>query len=131
MSSDQMDENERRNHERHPITETTSLTVVTEAGSFPCVVEDLSFGGIRLRFDGDIPAVEELRLEHPTAGTFVGRCAWSGNRVVGVQFDEQEREIERALQCVALMVTSDDSLQRRAQAEGGLARAGYIKGQVA
>jgi len=131
MSTAQKDQGERRAHERHPIAETTSLTVVTDVGTYPCVVEDLSFGGIRLRFDGAVPDVTELRLEHPTAGTFVGRCAWSGGTIMGVQFDRKKREIERALQCVALMVSPDASLEERDLVAAGAGRTGYIKGMVA
>ncbi len=131
MSTAQINQRNRRAHERHPVTAKTSVTVVTDAGTYPCVVEDLSFGGIRLRFYGAVPDVRELRLEHPTAGTFVGRCAWSGGAVMGVQFDQQEREIERALKCVALMVSPDASVEKRELAAAGADGAGYIKGKVA
>lgn len=131
MSNAENENRERRVYERHPITETTSLTVVTDGGTYPCVVEDLSFGGVRLRFEAAVPDVDELCLEHPMAGTFVGRCAWQGDKIIGVEFDQKEREIEQALQCVALMVTPDVSLDSQRAAPEPAPRSGYIKGGVA
>lgn len=130
MSNTDGKSEERRNYERHPIMETTSLTVVTDGGRFPCVVEDLSFGGVKLRFEAAVPDVDELRLEHPLAGTFVGRCVWQGDDIIGVEFDQKEREIEQALQCVALMVTPDAALSETVEAAPA-PRSGIIKGGVA
>lgn len=129
MSRVEIDHKERRNHERHPFDEITSLTVVTEGGAYPCVVENLSFGGIKLRFEGPVPEVDELNLEHPRAGTFVGRCVWQHGSLMGVQFDLPDRDIERALQCVALMVTPDRTLPGARNAAS--ARSGVITGKVA
>lgn len=128
MSSAKAEQSERRNHERHPFDEITSLTVVTEGGAYPCVVENLSFGGIKLCFEGPVPEVDELNLEHPRAGTFVGRCVWQRGSHMGVQFDLPDRDIERALQCVALMVTPDRTLPGKRPAA---ARSGLITGKVA
>ena len=74
-----------------------------------CVIEDVSLGGARLRFDGPPPDGGDLVLEHAVAGRFPGRLVWQADGVGGFQFDRAERALERELQCVALMVSSDDT----------------------
>lgn len=76
---------------------------------YDCVIEDVSLGGARLNFDDAAPEGGDLVLEHPVAGSFAGRIVWMKNGVGGFQFDPCETSLERELQCVALMVSSDDT----------------------
>lgn len=74
-----------------------------------CIIEDISLGGARLRFDDAPPDGEALILEHMVAGCFPGKIVWTEGTVAGFQFDQPERPLNRELQCVALMVGGDDT----------------------
>jgi hypothetical protein len=74
-----------------------------------CVIEDISLGGARLRFDDAPPEGEAMILEHIVAGCFPGRIVWTKGNVAGFRFDQPERPLERELQCVALMIGGDDT----------------------
>lgn len=74
-----------------------------------CIIEDISLGGARLRFDRLPPVGETMVLEHLVAGCFPGRIVWTKSDAAGFQFDRPERPLERELQCVALMIGSDET----------------------
>ncbi len=99
----------RRRSKRCVLERRTSAYVQAGEERFDCVIEDISLGGARLRFDGDAPAGGGLTLEHAVAGSFHGSVAWRRDGVCGFRFDPAEHPLQRELQCVALMVGSDDT----------------------
>ena len=103
----------RRRAKRCPLDRRTTGQVRDGDRLHACVIEDISVGGARLCFEGAVPDGDGLVLEHAVAGSFPGRMVWTGQGVGGFQFDRAEQPLERELQCVALMVASDDTQDAR------------------
>lgn len=103
----------RRRSKRCPLDRRTTGHLRLGEQLHGCVIEDISLGGARLSFDGPMPEGEELVLEHSVAGCFPGKFVWTRDGVGGFQFDRSDRPIVRELQCIALMVSSDDTQSAR------------------
>ncbi len=103
----------RRRSKRCALDRRTSGHVEGDGRRFACVIEDISLGGARLRFEDEIPGCEDLTLEHAVAGSFPGSIVWKDGAICGFRFDAAEHPLQRELQCVALMVGSDDTQQAR------------------
>ena len=103
----------RRRSKRCVLDRRTSGHVRSGEARHACVIEDISLGGARLRFEGDVPEGEGLTLEHAVAGSFHGSIVWRRDSVCGFRFDPAEHPLQRELQCVALMVGSDDTQMAR------------------
>ena len=99
----------RRRSKRCALDRRTSGFVQAGGGRHPCVIEDISLGGARLRFEDGVPEGDGLILEHAVAGSFHGSIVWRQDDVCGFRFDRAEHPLQRELQCVALMVGSDDT----------------------
>ena len=98
----------RRRSERFTIDQTTSVTLSTANRRYRCRLEDISYGGLRVRFDHEVPEFERVVLEHRLVGKLFGRAAWQGGSAMGIEFQVAESEIENFLQCIGLMVSPDD-----------------------
>lgn len=103
----------RRRSKRCVLERRTSGHVQSGETRHACVIEDISLGGARLRFEESVPEGESLTLEHAVAGSFHGTIVWSQGDVCGFRFDPAEHPLQRELQCVALMVGSDDTQMAR------------------
>lgn len=103
----------RRRSKRCLLDRRTSGHVRSGEEQYACVIEDISLGGARLRFEDGVPDGDGLTLEHQVAGSFDGSIAWKDGAVCGFRFDPAEHPLQRELQCVALMVGSDDTQQAR------------------
>lgn len=99
----------RRRSKRCVLDRRTTGQVIQGDRAYPCVIEDVSLGGARLGFDDAVPDGGELVLEHAVAGSFAGRIVWTKDGVAGFQFAPCEDSLGRELQCIALMVGSDDT----------------------
>ncbi len=99
----------RRKSKRCPLDRKTTAQVRAGGGLYGCNIEDISLGGARLKFEDSVPEGLEMVLEHAVAGRFAGKIVWTKGNVGGFQFDRPEQPLERELQCVALMVGSDDT----------------------
>jgi len=84
-------------------------TIRLSAGErhYDCQVEDISLTGIKLRLMSKLPADDRLLLEHKAGGTFVGRPVWRGRFTLGIAFQLPEKDLERALQCISILVNPD------------------------
>ena len=103
----------RRRSKRCVLERRTSGHVLCGGSRFECVIEDISLGGARLRFVEDVPDGAMMTLEHAVAGSFAGTIVWSDGPVCGFEFAPAENELQHELQCVALMVASDDTQTAR------------------
>jgi hypothetical protein len=101
---------ERRRTTRVP---TDSLSVAVESGSLRLSgrVRDVSRGGLRIVFPeaGEaVPAIgagAPVRVMHATLGApLEGLCVRRGPGEIGVQFRADTGEVERTLQCLALIL---------------------------
>ena len=103
----------RRRSKRCALDRRTSGHVEADGRQYACVIEDISLGGARLRFEEGVPQGDGLTLEHAVAGSFRGSIVWNDAAVCGFRFEAAEHPLQRDLQCVALMVGSDDTQQAR------------------
>lgn len=100
----------RRRAKRCPIDRRTSAVLVVGDRRYPCTIENISVGGMGLRFAADVPrTAEQATVEHAVAGDFPGRCVWVKRKAVGFRFDRPENALERELQCIAIMLADDDT----------------------
>ena len=99
----------RRRSKRCPLDRRTTAQLRIADRLHSCVIEDISLGGARLLFEDAVPEGQEMVLEHAIAGCFPGTIVWMKGCVAGYRFDRPENSLERELQCVALMVGSDDT----------------------
>ncbi len=98
---------ERRRWERHAIQDKSIVTLMVDGQAYPCHVEDLSVGGIKLRFTGAPPPAERFELCHPVAGRFPALRAWERGDRLGVRFDILETTRQHVLRCLCLVLNPD------------------------
>lgn len=98
---------ERRCYSRLAPDSPTSIRLRAGQRHYDCQVEDISLSGIKLRLKSKVPADDRLLLEHKAGGTFVGRPVWRGNDTLGIAFELPEKDLERALQCISILVNPD------------------------
>ena len=72
----QLKDDERRQHGRMPVGKQLPMTATAGGKIFTCYIDDISLGGLKLRFEGPVPEGKVIALDHPVAGTLCGRCAW-------------------------------------------------------
>ncbi|MGH6947026.1 MAG: PilZ domain-containing protein [Kiloniellales bacterium] len=98
---------ERRRWNRHEIAADTTVTAKVAGRDYPCRVDDLCFGGVKLQFLEEAPDVDELEVVHPRAGSFKARCMWQSGNFLGIEFVVAESELEHVLQCLSLSLHPD------------------------
>ena len=99
-----LDQGEQRQHARFPLHHNSPLTATAGGKIYTCYIEDMSIGGMKLRFEGEPPAGKVIALDHPVAGTLCGRCAWREGNVVGVELQVPTGDLERVLRCICLVL---------------------------
>jgi len=100
-------DSERRCYSRLVPDSPTSIRLRAGERNYDCHVEDISLSGIKLRLKSKLPADERLLLEHKAGGTFVGRPVWRGQDTLGIAFELPAKDLERALQCISILVNPD------------------------
>jgi hypothetical protein len=106
------DQTSRRDPERRcysRLVPDSPTTIRLSAGEryYDCQVEDISLSGIKLRLMSKLPADPRLVLEHKSGGKFVGRPIWRSRYTLGIAFELPEKNLERALQCISILVNPD------------------------
>lgn len=95
---------ERRKSKRYPVDDQPPITATSGGRLYTCRILDVSMEGVRLRFEGKIPHGKVIAIEHPTAGTLCGVCAWRDSDTMGVELQLPKRELERLLKCICLVL---------------------------
>ncbi len=103
---------DRRRSERFGMDRTTTATLSTADGEYRCSLEDISYGGLRVRFDSEVPDCGAVVLEHGLVGKLHGTAAWQGGSTMGIELQVGEGELEHTLQCVGLLVSPDEGSSR-------------------
>ena len=103
-SLDTADGIERRAQRRYPISTDVCLTLIDGEREHNCLVEDVSMGGVRLRFEGAITLTEQFEVAHPDLGRFTSGGRWVSGDVLGLAFDSQEAAIRLCVHCLKQMV---------------------------
>ncbi len=100
---------ERRGSLRVP-ADGVSVLVETAEGQRPARVCDVSRSGLRIALDAAAPPPlgGRVRLLHGQAGELVGTCVRHGHGEVGIALEAASSEIERALQCLALLLAEQE-----------------------
>ena len=99
---------DRRNWVRFDLDQHVSLTARAGQVDYDCRLEDISLGGARIRLDGRLPQGAEILLQHRSAGEMKGTCVWQSKGALGVAFSPPARELEHLLQCISLILNTDD-----------------------
>lgn len=97
-------EDERRRHTRIAVKKQLPMTATSGGKIYTCYVEDISLGGLKLRFEDEVPQGKVIALDHPVAGTLCGRCAWRDGNFVGVELQVPGGDLERVLRCICLVL---------------------------
>ena len=100
----QTDTGEQRSNARYLPDDSVEVEVLADGRRLRGVVQDISVRGMRLALGDRCAVGSGVRLEHPVAGSFSGVCVWSSGDCVGIELAEPQREIERVLQCLCLLV---------------------------
>ena len=93
-----------RRHNRIAVSKQLPLTAIAGGKSFTCYIEDISLGGLKLRFEGEVPDSKVIAIDHPVAGTLCGRCAWREGDYMGMELQVPSSDLERVLRCICLVL---------------------------
>ena len=80
------------------------MTATAGGKIYTCFIEDISMGGLKLRFEDEVPEGNVIALDHPVAGTLCGRCAWRKDKYVGMELQVSSSDLERVLRCICLVL---------------------------
>ena len=100
----QLKDDERRQHGRMPFGKQLPMTATAGGKIFTCYIDDISLGGLKLRFEGPVPEGKVIALDHPVAGTLCGRCAWRDGQFIGMELQVPASDLERVLRCICLVL---------------------------
>ncbi len=100
----QLEESGRRRHNRIAVSKQVPLTATAGGKIYNCYIEDISLGGLKLRFEGEVPEGKVIAIDHPVAGTLCGRCAWREGDYVGMELQIPSSDLERVLRCICLVL---------------------------
>ncbi len=95
---------DRRNSKRYLVEDQPPITATSGGRLYTCRILDVSMDGIRLRFDTQMPSGKVIALDHPSAGTLCGICVWRDSATMGVELQLPQRELERLLKCICLVL---------------------------
>ena len=100
----QLKEDQRRRHSRMPVGKQLPMTATAGGKIYTCYIDDISLGGLKLRFEGPVPEGKVIALDHPVAGTLCGRCAWRDGQTIGMELQVPSSDLERVLRCICLVL---------------------------
>ena len=84
--------------------EGVQVTVQIGSDSLAGEVRDISRGGLRIQVACPPIVGKELAIRHSLAGTLAGSCVRQSADEIAVAFEPAESEVERTLQCLALLL---------------------------
>lgn len=100
----QLKDDERRQYGRMPVGKQLPMTATAGGKIYTCYIDDISLGGLKLRFEGPVPEGKVIALDHPVAGTLCGRCAWRDGQMMGMELQVPASDLERVLRCICLVL---------------------------
>jgi hypothetical protein len=82
------DSKDRRQFRRHPLAANSIL--VANGNRYPCVIEDIAIGGLRVSVDAVLPIHTLVKFEDEDAGTLKGKVlrATPGSAVIRISADK-------------------------------------------
>lgn len=84
--------------------EGVQVTVQVGSDSFTGEICDISRGGLRIQVVCTPIVGQKLAVRHSLAGTLTGNCVRQSADEIAVAFEPAESEVERTLQCLALLL---------------------------
>lgn len=78
---------ERRRSLRFVLPRQEDITLTIGGRQYRGKLEDVSIGGAKLSLSDDLPAGDQVCLEHETAGAIEGTCKWHSGQSIGISFD--------------------------------------------
>ncbi len=106
--------NERRRYARCAIDQPTSVTLTAAGRDYPCALADVSLCGARISLGQGAEVIPNgtVRLTHAEAGAIEAETIWHAGGTAGIAFEEPQRELERALQCISMTLHPDKPMQQ-------------------
>lgn len=77
---------ERRSVQRYRVVGARAAAVSIGTARLPCLIEDLSAGGVRLHAGAPMVEALEVRLEGPGGAFVLGSCVWTTSDGAGIAF---------------------------------------------
>lgn len=68
---------------------------------------DVSLGGFRLRFEGDVPTGSEVEIDHPVAGSMRGELAWQSGGDIGIRMLDDDNRRMYLLRLISMILHSE------------------------
>ena len=78
---------ERRRSLRFVLPRQEDIVLTIGGQQYRGKLEDVSIGGAKLSLSEDLPACDQVCMEHELAGTIEGTCKWHGAQSIGICFD--------------------------------------------
>jgi PilZ domain len=97
---------ERRRSLRFVLPRQEDITLVVDGQPYRGKLEDVSIGGAKLRMEAEVPASEDVRLEHAAAGTIENVRIWRRGETVGIAFELTDPALQLISLCLRQGVPS-------------------------
>lgn len=97
---------ERRRSLRFVLPRQEDITLIVDGQPYAGKLEDVSVGGAKLRIAGEVPASDDVRLEHAAAGCIEGVSMWHRGDVIGIAFPLSEPALRLISLCLRQGVPS-------------------------
>jgi len=97
---------ERRRSLRFVLPRQEDITLVVDGQAYRGKLEDVSIGGAKLRMESEIPASEDVRLEHATAGIIEKVQMWHRGDTIGIAFELTDPALQLISLCLRQGVPS-------------------------
>ena len=108
-ASIEADTDDRRVWQRFLLEDPAHITLTVEGRDAydKVALVDVSLGGFRLQFNGDLPRDSDVAICHPTAGTMRGRLAWQRGGDIGIRMLDDDDRRTYLLRLISLILHSE------------------------
>lgn len=100
----QIPQQERRRRERMETPASHAFRAEAGGQDYRCRIVNVSVGGLKLRFEGPAPTGPVINLFPPLSDPVAGICVWTEGEELGLELLLPEREPERTLRTLSLVL---------------------------
>ncbi|WP_299625350.1 PilZ domain-containing protein [Pelagibius sp.] len=97
---------ERRRSLRFVLPREERVTMTAAGKHYQGMLEDVSIGGAKLSFVGEMPPPVDLRVAHDAAGEILGTCMWHDGQSMGIAFSLTDPALRLISHCLRQGVPS-------------------------
>lgn len=91
---------ERRRSLRFVLPRQEAITLIAAGREYKGILEDVSIGGAKLRFDDGMPPPADVRMEHSGTGEVEGVCMWHDGECMGISFSLTDSALQLISHCL-------------------------------